>query len=158
MAAVGLILRTGTEPIPCSPGEPARRCRDEVVNVWRSGTGRGYRFEAVLSRGDSIRASSRPWRPWPQEKRRCWSHGARTFPSASHTLAMIRLTQSAFYGSWRRAATASTPTQTGRLETSFVVSIVAAPLEQRLDSLAMCQRRRGSPETATSAVPSWHPL
>ena len=33
MAAVGLILRTGTEPIPCSPGEPARRCRDEVMNV-----------------------------------------------------------------------------------------------------------------------------
>ena len=35
MAAVGLILRTGTEPIPCSPGEPARCCRDEVMNVRR---------------------------------------------------------------------------------------------------------------------------
>ena len=35
MVAVGLILRAGTEPIPCGPGEPARRCRYEVVNVWR---------------------------------------------------------------------------------------------------------------------------
>ena len=35
MAAVGLILRASTKPIPSGPGEPARRCRDEVVNIWR---------------------------------------------------------------------------------------------------------------------------
>ena len=35
MAAVGLILGASTKPIPSGPGELARRCRDEVVNVWR---------------------------------------------------------------------------------------------------------------------------
>ena len=44
------------------------------------------------------------------------------------------------------------PTSTGHLATSFVVSIVAVPLEQRLDSLAMYQRRRDKLESETSAV------